>query len=73
VLPAEGLDKVQGKRKKTRLPRGLRGGRFTPTLTPIRGRSGAKRFSYVLRKVPPFSATLPILVVAMFLVGSGTK
>jgi len=46
----EGIDKVQGKRKRTRPRGGRRGGRFTPTLTPIRLRSGAKQFSCIWRK-----------------------
>ena len=51
----EGIDKVQGKRKKARPPRGRRDGQFVRTLIFIRLRSGVKRCSYVWRKASPCS------------------
>ena len=51
----EGTNEVQGKRKKTRPPRGAARRTIVRTLTPTRLRSGVKRCSYVWRKASPWS------------------
>ena len=49
----ESTKKVQGKRKRTRPPRGRRDGPAASTLIVIPLKSGAKQFSFVWKKAFP--------------------